>query len=72
MHALKGRKKTEEHKRKIAFAHLGKKASKETREKMSKNRKGKRGHSLSEVTKEKLRLLHLGKKSSPETMYSLP
>lgn len=39
--SLKGKKKTEEHKKKISLAHIGIRPNEATRKKMSQNRKGK-------------------------------
>jgi len=48
-------------------AHQGKKASNETKEKMSKSRVGKSTGKRSPETREKMRLAHLGKKRKPHS-----
>jgi hypothetical protein len=60
----RGKPKSEEHKRKIALAHKGIKASEETKKKLSEIRKGRK---LSEEHKKKLGESHIGSHRSEET-----
>lgn len=67
----KGKKLSEEHKRKMSEANKGKKLSKETRQKMSEAKKGKpshlKGQKQSEETKRKISEALKGSKKSDET-----
>jgi hypothetical protein len=56
--------RTDEHKKNLSLANMGRKTSDETKQKMSISRKG---VPKSEETKEKMRLAALGKKRSDET-----
>lgn len=73
--ALKGRKFSEDHKRKISEAHKGKHKSKEWRKKISETLKGRpgvnKGKPMSEETKKKLSEVHKGKKLSEEVKQKL-
>jgi len=75
-HALKGRKHTEESKKKISASKIGHNTSDVTKMKISQKLKGRlspwnKGKSLSEETKEKLRQANLGKVTSEETKMKL-
>lgn len=69
--SFRGKKHTEETKKKIREARSKQIYTEETRRKMSESHKGKKHHfygkKLPEETKEKLRIAKLGKKTKPHT-----